>query len=130
MIGGYSSCAQVSELYDLATLKGEFQFTENSSKTYGPFSDMLRSLVDLNLSLGSAIIALFFLLTVAEGLDLSLEKDSEIPVGNCRAGRRHALASALDSEVLYYIVVSVANSGSSAGRQLTNGIWRFFAGAE
>lgn len=75
--------------------------TENSSNTNGPFSAIVRSLVDLNLSDGSANICFFFELTVALGFDLSLEKPSETPTGNCSAGRRQARASTFDNVVLY-----------------------------
>ena len=81
MIGGYSS--------------------ENSSNTQGPFSDMVRSLVVLNLSLGSASTCFFFELTEAEGLFLSLCRVMGTPIGNEMAGRRHELVSALLRDVLY-----------------------------
>ena len=45
--------------------------------------------------------AFFFDLTEAEGFDLSFENGNVMPVGNCSADRRHALASAFDKTVLY-----------------------------
>lgn len=63
---------------------------------------MVRSLVDLNRSLGSAMTCFFLELTDAEGLFLSLCRVIETPWGNWRAGRRQDLASALLREVLYY----------------------------
>jgi hypothetical protein len=55
----------------------------------------------LNLSDGSDIICFFFVLTDADGFDLSLENVMLTPVGNCSAGLRQDLASVLDKEVLY-----------------------------
>ena len=49
----------------------------------------------------------FFLEVVIEGFDLSFEKESVIPVGNCNAGRCHALASDFDKDVRYFPRVSV-----------------------
>lgn len=63
---------------------------------------MVRSLDVLNLSLGSASTCLFFELTDAEGLFLSLCSVMGTPIGNEIAGRRHDRVSALLSPVLYY----------------------------
>ena len=56
-------------------------FTENSRSTKGPFSAMVRSLLVLNRSDGSTIIAFFFELTEADGLLFSFEKVTVMPTG-------------------------------------------------
>ena len=106
-IGGYSSFAIPVK----SSLPDCDQLTENSMSTNGPFSVMVRSLLVLTRSDGSIIIAFFLDLTDAESLPLSLEKVIVIPTGIWKAGRRHARASLLDSEVLYYICISTRQGG-------------------
>ena len=62
-------------------LLGFNQLTENSSRTNGPFSAMVRSLVVLNRSDGSIITAFFLDRTDAESLPFSLEKVIVMPTG-------------------------------------------------
>lgn len=94
----------------------------------GPFSANVRSLVDLNLSLGSEI-SFFREVPPAEGFARSLENVCGTPTGKCNGGRFHDRASCFDRDVLYYLV-SLHFFRLPGGVGLTKGICSALAGAE